>query len=165
MHQILFWKFLSHIGAFLDHLAGVETPTGRVPVPKTGLNWANISASMRVQCTKYFWRFLRHIETYLDHLTGVETPAGRVLGPKIGLSWGNTWRKRRSISQLLLGPHAPNTFLEVPDTHRNISRLPGRCWNTYRQSASAQNWPKLSKYISFYEGPMHQILFGGSWDI
>ena len=35
-----------------------------------------------------------------------------------------------SISQHLLGPHAPN-FLEVSQTHRNIFRLLGRCWCTH----------------------------------
>ena len=35
MHQF-FWRFLRHTGTFLDHLGGVDTPEGRVPVPKAG---------------------------------------------------------------------------------------------------------------------------------
>ena len=37
----IFCRFLRHIETFLDHVTGVETPAGRVPVPKSGLNWAS----------------------------------------------------------------------------------------------------------------------------
>ena len=80
MHQIFFWRFLRHIGTFLDHLGGVGTHAGRVPVPR---NWAD-----------------------------VEQIHGGV---------------GRSVSQLLLGPHAPSISVEVPETHRNISRPLWRC--------------------------------------
>ena len=58
---------------------------------------------------------------------------------------------KRSISQLLLEPHAPN-FLEVPETHRNISRPFGRCWCIHEQSTSTQNWAKFSKYLGEWGG-------------
>ena len=68
--------------------------------------------------------------------------------PKAEPSWANTFGVRSSISQLLLGPHAPNTFWEVPETHRNIPGLLGRCWHTCRQSTSALKTMnhELSKY-------------------
>ena len=55
MHQI-FWRFLRHIGTFLDYLGGVDRPTGRAPAPKyqvklskyMGRREVNISASFRV---------------------------------------------------------------------------------------------------------------------
>ena len=83
----LFWKFLRHIGTFLDHLGGVETSIGGALVPKNqaklskcmGEGEVNISASNRAPCTKIFWRFLRHIGTFVDHLGGDDTPAARVL--------------------------------------------------------------------------------------
>ena len=31
----LVWRFLRHIGTFLDHLGGVDTLVDRVPMPKT----------------------------------------------------------------------------------------------------------------------------------
>ena len=31
----VFCRFLRHIETFLDHLGSVDTPAGRVPVPKT----------------------------------------------------------------------------------------------------------------------------------
>ena len=34
-----FWKFLRHIGTFVDHLGGVITPVGRVPVPQNWAKW------------------------------------------------------------------------------------------------------------------------------
>ena len=96
-------------------------------------------------------RFLRHIGTFVDHLGGVGTPMSWVLVSIIQAKLSKYMGRGRSISQLLLGPHAPNTFLEVPETHRSISRSLGRCWHTCWQSASPQNWAKLSKNISFYE--------------
>ena len=59
MHQI-FWRFLRHIGTFVNYFGGVDTPMGRSPVPKNqatlskymGSMEVNISASIRVPCTK-----------------------------------------------------------------------------------------------------------------
>ena len=59
------------------------------------------------------WRFLRHIGTFLDHLRDVDTPLVRAPAPKPRPRWANTFGVGRSISQLLLEPHAP-IFLEVP---------------------------------------------------
>ena len=36
-----FWRFLRHIGTFLDCLGGVDAPMGRALAPKTRPNWAN----------------------------------------------------------------------------------------------------------------------------
>ena len=41
MHN--FWRLLRHIGTFLDHLGGVDTPMDRVLVPK---QWAKLSKYM-----------------------------------------------------------------------------------------------------------------------
>ena len=38
-----FWRFLRHIGTFLDHLGGLDTPVGRVQVPR---HWAELSKYM-----------------------------------------------------------------------------------------------------------------------
>ena len=98
MHQIHFWRFLRHIETFLDHLAGVDTPVGRVPTLKTGLIWANTCGKqwrsisqllLRPHVPNTFWMFLRHIGTLLDYLGGVDTPLGRVPALKTGLIWAN----------------------------------------------------------------------------
>ena len=62
MHQIFFWRFLRHIETFLDYFRAVDTPDGRVLVPRNkaklgkymGSGEVNISASIRSPCTKYF---------------------------------------------------------------------------------------------------------------
>ena len=112
----LFWRFLRHIGTFLDYLGGVDTPMGRAPAPKTwaklsrymGEGEVSVSASIRAPCTKYFWRFLRQIGTFLNHLWGVDTPMSRVPAPKTWSKLSRYMGRERSISQLLLGPHTPN---------------------------------------------------------
>ena len=73
---------LRHIGAFLDHLVDVDTPAGRVPVPKTGWNEQIYQLLWGSNAPNTFWRFLRHIGTFLDYLTGVDTPVGRVCVPR-----------------------------------------------------------------------------------
>ena len=115
MHQ-MFWRFLRHIETFLDQLGGVDTPIGRVLVSKhwaklnkyMGEGGVNISASIRAPCTKYFWRLLRHIDTFQDNLGRVDTPVGRVPVPKPG---------------------------QVEQIHRGGG----------------------GQYVSFYQGPIHQI--------
>ena len=85
-----FWRFLRHIGTFLDYFRAVDTPDGRVLVPRNkaklrkymGSGEVNISASIRSPCTKYFENFLRHIGTFLDYLGGVDRPLGRAPAPK-----------------------------------------------------------------------------------
>ena len=81
--------------------------------------------------------FLENSETHWnisDHLKGVCTPTGEALVPD------NPWAEHQypnlgqveqihvgvgnSISQHLLGPHTPS-FVEIPETHRNIFRLLG----------------------------------------
>ena len=93
MHQI-FGGFLRHIGTFLDHLGGVDTPVGSMLVPT---NWAklskymgwgevNISASIGPHAPNCFLRFPRHIGTFLDQFGGVNTSMGGASVPK-------TWAK------------------------------------------------------------------------
>ena len=84
-----FWRFLSHIGTFVDHLGGVDTPAGRALAPK---NQAKLSKYMGgrsilqlvlgLHAPNYFGGFLTHIGTFVDHLGGVDTPADRALAPK-----------------------------------------------------------------------------------
>ena len=135
----IFWKFLRHIGTFLDYLGGVDTPVGRVPVPKTRPSWANTFGVGRSisqlllgsHAPNTFWRFLRHIGIFLDHLGGVDTPIGRVSALKTGLRWANTWGSGEvSISASIRVP-CTKYFLEVPETHKNISRLLEKCLPTY----------------------------------
>ena len=139
------WRFLRHIGRFLDHLGDVDTPIGRALAPKlqAKLNKymesgeINISASIRASHIKFGLEVSETHKNISRPLWDIKTPAGRMSVPKAEPSWANTFGVRSSISQLLLGPHAPN-FWEVPETHRNIPRLPGRWWHTCRQSTSAQ---------------------------
>ena len=98
-----------------------------------------------------FWRFLRHIETFLDHLGNVDTTVGRVPVPKLGHVEQMHRGVGSSISQLLLGPHAPN-FLEVPKTHGNISRLLGSVDTSMSGAPVPKNWAKLSKYMGEWGG-------------
>ena len=69
-----------------------------------------MSVSIRAPYTKFFWWFLRHIETFLDHIGGVDTPVGRVLVTKLGQVEKIHEGVWRSISQLLLGTHAPHIW-------------------------------------------------------
>ena len=57
-----------------------------------------------------FCRFLRHIGTFVDHLGGVVTPVGRVPVPKNQGSCAHIGGAGRSITQLLIEPHAPKFF-------------------------------------------------------
>ena len=79
-----FWRFQRHIGTFLDHLGGVDTPVGRVPAPKTGQveqihggGEVCISASIRAPCTKFCFQVPETHRNISDHLGGVDTPAAR----------------------------------------------------------------------------------------
>ena len=135
MHQI-FRRFLRHIGTFIDHLGGSDTPVGRVQAPKTGQSWANtwdkvevsISASNRAPYTI----FLEVPETHrniLAHLGGVDTPFCRVPVSKnqAKLQIMGEWEVNISASI-----RAPCTnFLEVPETHRNISTSLTGCWHPH----------------------------------
>ena len=151
-----------------DHLGGVDTPMGRAPAPKNpgqveqihGVAERSISQLLLgPHAPNIFCRFLRHTETFLDHLGGVDTPAGRVWAPKTGLRWANTWGRGRSNTSASIRAPCTKYFLEVPDTHRNISRLLERCWITCWQSASAQKPGQVDQihggrwggeYLSFY---------------
>ena len=132
-----FWRYLRHIGTFLDHLQGVDTPAGRVPVAKAGPSWANtfgvgrpISWHPLRPDAPIFWTFLRHIETFLDNLWGVDTPADRVPVAKAGPSWANTFGVGRSISWYPLRPDAPIfwTFLGHIETFQTTSEMLTHPW-------------------------------------
>ena len=63
------------------------------------------------------------------------------------------WEQEVNISASIRAPYT-KFCLEVSQTYRNISRLPGRCWPTYGQSAGAQN-----------PGQVEQIHGGVGWSI
>ena len=58
-----FWRFLGHIEIFLDYVRGVQTPVGRVWVPRNkaklskymGSGEVNISASIKASCNTFIW--------------------------------------------------------------------------------------------------------------
>ena len=86
-----FSRFLRHIGTFLDYLGGVDTPMGRVPVPRIpgqveqihlGVGRSISQLSLGSHAPNLVCRFLRNIGTFLDYLGGVETPMGRAPAPK-----------------------------------------------------------------------------------
>ena len=86
-----FCRFLRHIGTFVDHFGGVDTPAARVPsAPKTGPKLSKYMGEGRSisqlllgpHAPNTFCRFLRDIGTFLDYLGGVDTPVGRVPVPK-----------------------------------------------------------------------------------
>ena len=89
----IFWRFLRHIGTFLDHLRGVDTSMDGALVPKPGqvqqIYWGigrSISQLLlELHAPNTFCRFLRHIETFPDHMGYVDTPAGRVPVLKTGM--------------------------------------------------------------------------------
>ena len=167
MHHILFWKFLRHIETFQDHLGDVDIPLVRVLMPNTGLNWANtcgsgevnISASISTPCTN----FLEVSETQVNMFR----PLGRcwhMHGQSVSAQYWDKLRKYMgemgvNISASVMAP-CTKCYFEVPEIHRNISRPLGRCWHTCRQSASTQNWAKLSKYMGEIERSISQLLLG-----
>ena len=59
-----FWRFLQHIGTFVDHLGGVDRPMGRAQHPKArpklskymGEQEVSISVTIRAPCNKFFRR-------------------------------------------------------------------------------------------------------------
>ena len=77
----LFGRFLRHIGTFVDHLGGVDTPLCRVQVPNNrgkltkylGEGWSIFQLLLGPHTPNTFWRFLRHIGTFVDYLGGVDT--------------------------------------------------------------------------------------------
>ena len=77
------------------------------------------------------------------------------------LGWVEQIQRRvgMSISQLLLGPHAPN-ILEAPKTHRNICRLLGRCWHTCRLSTSNKNQSQVEQRHGRVGQSVFQLLLG-----
>ena len=67
-------------------------------------------------------------------------PAHRPLG-------GEVWAPLKlSCVHFSLCLHVPN-FLEVPETHRNITRPPGRCCTPAGRVPVPTNQAKLSKYM------------------
>ena len=174
-----FWRFLRHIGKFLDHFGGVDTPAGRVPVPrKPGqveqihVEWGGqyLRLLLGFHAPLFFWRFLRHIGTFLEHLRGVDTPMGIALTPKsrpkLSKYMGGAGR---SISQLLLGPHAPHFFWRFL-RHIGIFQT---TWKVLTHLQVECQCPKLGQVKQIHGGvgrsisqlllaPHAPIFFGGS---
>ena len=123
-HAPNFWRFLRHIGTLLDYLGGVCTPTGRVSVsiswPGQANTWGsggvNISASIRAPCPKLLWRFVRHIGTFQTTWEVLAHPWEEHQCPNLGQVEIIHVGVGKSISQHLLGPHAPNIFVGCRDT-------------------------------------------------
>ena len=96
--------------------------------------------------------------TLLDYLGGVDTPLCRVPVPnnrgKLSKYLGEGW----SISQLLLGPHTPNTFWRFLGHIEIFLDYCERCSDTCGQSVGAQKQGQVEQihgkwggqYFSFY---------------
>ena len=78
--------------------------------------------------------------------------------PKLGLNWVNTWDRGRSISQLLIGPFAPN-ILDIPETNRNISTPPTGCWYTHGWAKIHPKYPYYFQVIfTWFKPSQHQFI-------
>ena len=130
-----FWRFLKNIGTFLDHLGGVDTPMGGVPVLKywaklskcMGQREVNISASIRTLSTKFCLEVPQTHRNISDYLGCVDKPMDRAPAPKIQAMLSKyIWEREVNISASIRTP-CTKYFLEVPQTHKNISRSCGRC--------------------------------------
>ena len=88
MHQ-MFLEVPETLRNILDYLGGVDTPVGRVLVPRNlanlskyiGSGEVNISASIKAPCTNFFGSPETNRDI-LDHLGDVDTPMGRALAPR-----------------------------------------------------------------------------------
>ena len=123
-----------HIGTLLDHLGGVGTSMDRVSAPNMG-QVEQIHGGVGKSISQHllgphaptcFWRFLQHIGTLLETWKVLTHSWAEHWPPKMGQVEQTHGGMGKSISQHLLGPHAPN-FFEVPGTHRNTFRPLGRC--------------------------------------
>ena len=92
---------------------GLRTSRGQVLAP---LKVSCVHFSLCLHVPNFLEVPETHRETFVDYLGGIDTTVGRVPISKTGPSWANTWGVGRSISQLLLGPHAPNVFRSFWDT-------------------------------------------------
>ena len=149
-----------------DHLGGVDTPMDRAPAPKIKVKLSKYMGEGRSisqlllgpHAQNTFCRFLRHIGTFLDYLGGVDTPAGRVPMPKkLGQAEQIHLRVERSISQLLLGPHAQNTFCRFlrhigtfVDHVEGVDTPAGRLPALKMELSWANAWERGGQYLSFY---------------
>ena len=99
----------------------------------------SISASIKAPYTKYFWRFLRHIRTFLDYLGGVDLPVGRVPVPKIWAKLSLYMGSGEVNISASIKALCTKSFLEVPETNRNISTPHAGCLHTHDEPRSTQN--------------------------
>ena len=85
-------------------------------------------------------------------------PVGRALAPKIQAKLSQyIGGLGRSISQLLLGPFASKFFLDVPETHRNISGSVAGVDTPAGRLTVPNNMAKVRKYIWGWGG--HYLSF------
>ena len=164
MHQI-FWEVPETHKNILDHLEGVDTPAGRVPMFKNqaklskyiGVGEINISASIRAPCTK----FLEVPETHgnISRLLGrcSHTHGQRASAQKVGQVEPIHVGVGRSISQLLLGPHVPNFFGSYWDTYKYLyaiwevlTHLQAECQHPKPGQIDQINVGGGGHYLSFY---------------
>ena len=120
-------------------------------------NWVVFTSHCACMHQIFFWWFLRHVGTFLDYLGGVDTPGDRVPVLNTGPSWANTWGVGRSISQLLLGPHAPNIFSQnlrhigtFLDYLGGVDTPMGRVPVPKTLPHWANTWGGGGQYLSFY---------------
>ena len=107
-----------------------------------GSREVNFSASIMAPCTKCFWRFLRYIWTFLDHLGGVVTFMGGAPVPILGWVEQIHGGRERSISQLLLGPHASIfwRFLGHIGTYLHNVGVLTHLWAECQHSKPGMSW-------------------------
>ena len=143
----LVWRFLRHIGTFLDNLWGVDTKAGRVSVPTTGPSSSNtwgVRSSIsqlpsKASCTKLF------LEVPATH-GNISRPLARCWHTCRQSTSALNWAELRKCMgqwgcqylRFYWGP-MHQIFLEASETHRNITRLHEKCWHTSRHIVSTQN--------------------------
>ena len=133
-------------------------------------NWV-VFASHCAYMHQIFCTFLRHIGIYLDHFGGCWHTFGQSastqnwaelnkymgkwevnISASVRAPYINFWRLLRPIRTFLdnlRGVDTPMGRGLVPNNLSKLSKYKGEWW---------------SQYNSFYYGPIHQILLGGSWD-
>ena len=92
-----------------------------------GKGEVNISTFIKAPCTKLFLEVPQTHRNISNHLGGVDTSMSRVLVFKNLAKLSKYMGKGKvNISTFIKAP-CTKLFLEVPQTHRNISRPLGRC--------------------------------------
>ena len=113
----------------LTHLqAQCQCPKlGQVEQIHLGMGRSICQLLLRPHAPNTFWRFQNHIEIFLDHLGGVDPPVGRVLVPNYEAKLSKYMGEGEvNISASIRAP-CTKYFLEISETHRNMSRVLVMC--------------------------------------